>query len=321
MSSPNLTIFSKEMKMKMSTDHRESSIFNDSYDTDARSSLSISKKSNNNKFFVRSMLDNLIFSYFSRKVLRDLSQKKRIKESSYLLTLQQMHYSQSLAKNAFMENVNVRVRIPKKVKLVSDKPVLVIDLDETLIFSKPGRCKDGTVLYYYSEDGLRKVYFTVYKRPFVNLFLEAVKKHYTLVLFTAAERKYAKKVLSLLDPQKTIFQYRLYKESCLIINGKIGIKDLRMLRGVSLENVFILDNNPVCYTFHLNNAIPITSYFGDNRDRELAKLTKILLYLTKIEHKQEYLRERFFKQDIHKYNQFDELCESIVKKSNSEHCH
>jgi RNA polymerase II subunit A small phosphatase-like protein len=42
--------------------------------------------------------------------------------------------------------------------------------------------------------------------------------------------------------------------------------------GRALERIAIVDNSPVAYSFHPDNAIAIESWFGDRSDRALLEL-------------------------------------------------
>lgn len=50
----------------------------------------------------------------------------------------------------------------------------------------------------------------VRKRFGVDYFLNEMSKHYELVLFTAATREYAEKVIDYLDPKRLV-EHRLYR--------------------------------------------------------------------------------------------------------------
>ncbi len=81
--------------------------------------------------------------------------------------------------------------------------------------------------------------------------------------------KYADPVADLLDPNR-IFHARLFRESCTYYNGSIFnieytrkllvlllgnyIKDLSRL-GRDIRKVIIIDNSPLSYLFHQDNAV------------------------------------------------------------------
>ena len=85
---------------------------------------------------------------------------------------------------------------------------LVIDLDETLV--------------HYNE---KEDYFMV--RPGVAPFLNTLKVHYELVLWTASVKKYADWILDSVDPAQ-LMGTRLYRNHCTLKKG-MYVKDLTML--------------------------------------------------------------------------------------------
>lgn len=154
------------------------------------------------------------------------------------------------------------------------KKCLVLDLDETLVHSSfkflPGDTPDYEVEVVFS-DTRYPVY--VRKRPFVDEFLEAVAKNWEVVIFTASLDEYANPVLNRLL-SANYFAHRLFRQQCTHHRG-VYVKDLRRL-GRPLGDTVIVDNNPDSYLFHPDYAIPITSWFSDETDRELLDLIPFL---------------------------------------------
>ncbi|CAF1678675.1 unnamed protein product, partial [Adineta ricciae] len=120
----------------------------------------------------------------------------------------------------------------------------------------------------------------VTKRPHVDEFLRRVGELYECILFTASLAKYADPVSDLLDPNR-IFHARLFRESCTYYNGNY-IKDLSRL-GRDIRKVIIIDNSPLSYLFHQDNAVPVSSWFDDIRDTELLALIPIFERLANVD--------------------------------------
>ncbi|CAM4861629.1 unnamed protein product [Rotaria socialis] len=60
------------------------------------------------------------------------------------------------------------------------------------------------------------------------------------------------------------------------------IKDLSRL-GRDIRKVIIIDNSPVSYIFHQDNAVPVTSWFDDMHDTELQTLIPIFDRLASVD--------------------------------------
>jgi RNA polymerase II subunit A small phosphatase-like protein len=159
------------------------------------------------------------------------------------------------------------------------KMCLVLDLDETLVHSSFKPVPHSDFILNIEMDGItHKVY--VLKRPGVDEFLVRMAEFYELVIFTASLDKYANPLLDLLDKQKTI-SGRLYREHCTR-QGQTYVKDLSRL-GRRVGHTLIIDNSPYSYAMHLNNAVPILSWFDDPHDTELLDMMPFLENLTKLD--------------------------------------
>ena len=246
------------------------------------------------------------YGYFKEQVKKAIREGQSKEENRYLRMLGKIHKSQRDLRKAFQNNLKIEVNVPPSVEIKSDKPVLVLDLDETLVHSRVEKPEGGKQLWYRMENGI-KIKFIMYKRPFLEQFLAEAKKLFTLVLFTAAAESYAESVLREIDPKNTIFDYRFFKQNCLLINNKVAVKDLRMFQGVDMNNIFIVDNNPACYMFQLGNALPILSYKGEKEDEELEGLLEYLKCFAGKKDKLAYLDKQFFKGLTSESDNFDEL--------------
>jgi len=63
-----------------------------------------------------------------------------------------------------------------------------------------------------------------------------------------------------------LIDFKLYRQHCDIINGKLAIKDLRILSNRSIKNIILIDNSPHTYLYQLDNAIPIISFYSNQQD-------------------------------------------------------
>ncbi|KAL2836163.1 NLI interacting factor-like phosphatase-domain-containing protein [Aspergillus pseudoustus] len=175
-------------------------------------------------------------------------------------------------------------RIPQKT--------LVLDLDETLIHSlaKGGRMSSGHMVEVKLATPMttalapgappttlgpqHPILYYVHKRPHCDDFLRKICKWYKLVVFTASVQEYADPVIDWLEQERKYFQARYYRQHCTFRNGAY-IKDLSSVEP-DLSQVMILDNSPMSYIFHEDNAIPIEGWINDPTDNGLLHLIPML---------------------------------------------
>lgn len=112
-------------------------------------------------------------------------------------------------------------------------------------------------------------------------FLEKVSQFFEIVVFTASEKEYASMILDRIDPQKKYIHHRLFRDSCLPMNGNY-IKDLNVL-GRDIDKTIIIDNSVIAFSLNLDNGIPIHSFSGDKQDTELFKLIEIIDYVMSLQ--------------------------------------
>ncbi|CAI5516672.1 unnamed protein product [Closterium sp. Naga37s-1] len=114
----------------------------------------------------------------------------------------------------------------------------------------------------------------VRKRPHVETFLQKVAELFEVVVFTASQGIYADKLLDIMDPKTELVQHRIFRESCVYIEGNY-VKDLSVL-GRDLSKVVIVDNSPQAFGLQVDNGIPIEAWFDDDKDCELQLLLPFL---------------------------------------------
>ncbi|KAI5857125.1 NLI interacting factor-like phosphatase-domain-containing protein [Tricharina praecox] len=164
------------------------------------------------------------------------------------------------------------------VPLLSRKPstkTLILDLDETLIHSlaKGSRMSSGHMVEV-KLDRQHAILYYVHKRPYCDEFLRKVAQWYNLVVFTASVQEYADPVIDWLEQDRKYFSGRYYRQHCTNRNGAY-IKDLATVEP-DLSKVMIIDNSPMSYIFHEDNAIPIEGWINDPTDIDLLHLIPLL---------------------------------------------
>ena len=213
-------------------------------------------------------------------------------------------------------------------KIKPDKKILLIDLDETLIHSdfsleylNDKKVKYDTIIkfkdtesdfeenyedYYdmrrkklkhelFNEEKEYKV--GVFIRKGAKEFLTEVSKYFVVGIFTASVKAYADAVLDYLDPNKNLIQFRLYRNNCINVNDKIFVKDLRIIKGIDIKDIILLDNSIYSFSAQINNGILVNSFFNDKNDIELYNVLGYLLnFLVKAEDVR-VVNEQFFNFD------------------------
>ena len=213
-------------------------------------------------------------------------------------------------------------------KIKPDKKILLIDLDETLIHSdfnleylNDKKVKYDTIIkfkdtesdfeenyedYYdmrrkklkhelFNEEKEYKV--GVFIRKGAKEFLTEVSKYFVVGIFTASVKAYADAVIDYLDPNKNLIQFRLYRDNCINVNDKIFVKDLRIIKGIDIKDIILLDNSIYSFSAQINNGILVNSFFNDKDDIELYNVLGYLLnFLVKAEDVR-VVNEQFFNFD------------------------
>ncbi|KAJ3360145.1 hypothetical protein GGF32_008610 [Allomyces javanicus] len=184
----------------------------------------------------------------------------------------------------------VQVALPMKLR-AGDKPVLALDIDESLCHSAvvPRKPADFWIEVIQNNDVRTREVFWVYKRPGVDAFLRAVAQHYTVLAFTAGIREYASQILDHLDPDGTIFAGRLYRDSCTdmrsgLVSPAPGApvtpstyaKDMTKVCD-DMSRIILVDNTPGCFALQPANGLPVKSWYSDPYDQSLPRLQEFLI--------------------------------------------
>lgn len=186
-------------------------------------------------------------------------------------------------------SIHRQILLPRQTRRTAKK-TLVLDLDETLVHSSMSIIDKPDFIFpvTYSD---QQITVRVRRRPHLDTFITRVAELYEVVVFTASQKVYAEKVLNVLDPDRKLIRHRIYRESCVFVEGNY-MKDLSVL-GRDLKDTLIVDNSPQAFGFQLDNGIPIESWYDDDADQELLKLLPFLESLVHVEDVRPHIQGRY----------------------------
>lgn len=169
------------------------------------------------------------------------------------------------------------------------RPLLILDLDGTLLVSTPrdmGGKMPGKPSFVTSFSSMDVQETRL--RPGLVSFLEAVRPHFDLAVFTAATLEYAETMVEGINSVCPGFRDSLCcfwtrEHTCCLwsLSGRLTVlKELRRLAqhcGRPLSRCLIVDDTPETYALNVSNALPIPAYAGGEMDGALKRLSGFLL--------------------------------------------
>ena len=198
-------------------------------------------------------------------------------------------FIKSLPAYDLVKTLRPPIALPPKKK--NSPPIsLVLDLDETLVHCTVEPVDDADLVFPVVFHGMT-YQVHVRLRPHLFTFLEKIKGKFEVIVFTASQKVYANELLNLIDPDDKYFHHRMFRESCLAVEGNF-LKDLNVL-GRDLAKCVLVDNSPHAFGYQVDNGIPIESWFDDPNDTELLKLERFLRALHNVDDVRSVVRSKF----------------------------
>ena len=167
-----------------------------------------------------------------------------------------------------------------------DKTLLILDVDETLIHAT------DKVLSLPID--FKVFNYNVYKRPFLDEFLVAIKNHFLLALWSSASDDYVIEIANQIIPKEMSLEFIWGRSRCTyqynsqeeLLNEEIQdhyhyIKPLKKLKkkGFKLDRILIVDDSPHKSKDNFGNVIYPRAFVGNPKDVELKLLAKYLISL------------------------------------------
>lgn len=226
-----------------------------------------------------------------------------------------------LSLNNYNRDASEKPMTSKGLRHYGSDLVVILDMDECLVHSQSllspsaaqgyahqqlfqkrrssssaGRAARADFFQFTLPEGKR---FHVRARPGLYDFLQKVCSKYETHIFTAAVQKYADPLLDHIDPHRSLFAGRWYRDSCEFDRERrINIKNLGNLPILpQLDRAVLVDNNPLSFLANPNNGILVSSFLGDPRDNDLEKVWMLLEDLDGEQDVRPKLRDMFHLED------------------------
>lgn len=166
------------------------------------------------------------------------------------------------------------------------KTLLILDLDETLIFATEQpleRKADFNVFHYH-----------VYKRPYLTEFIEEIQDDFLIAVWSSASDDYVEAVVEEIFPEDYPLEFIWGRSRCVYRrNWEVEIdtdpnshyfthyhyvKPLKKLKrqGYQMSRILIVDDSPHKCQDNYGNAIYPTEYNGEKEEDELKFLLQYL---------------------------------------------
>ena len=170
------------------------------------------------------------------------------------------------------------------------KTLLILDLDETLIHSNEELIRGIEPAFTLFN------YYYVYKRPFMDEFLEICSQYFELAVWSSATSDYVNRIVRTVFPKDLPLSFVWSRKKCTFgtypvnhlldsdvafdhyQNPRVWFKKLvkAKKKGYSLDRVLMVDNSPEKLFYNYGNAVYVEDFKGNINDQELMFLSKYL---------------------------------------------
>jgi CTD small phosphatase-like protein 2 len=231
-------------------------------------------------------------------------------DADYFIQVYREHFIQSFQALSFcryLKPADNATIIQKKVNLPKrdpskEKKTLVFDMDETLIHCNESTDMPADVILPITFPHGEIIEAGINVRPYALECLRELSEYYEIIVFTASHACYANVVLDYLDPNEQYIQQRLFRDSCVVTDEGVHIKDLRVIGNRNLQDVILVDNAAYSFAFQIENGVPIIPFYDNKADQELRHLIPYLKFLSSVKDVRDINKQTF---KLHQYSSFD----------------
>jgi carboxy-terminal domain RNA polymerase II polypeptide A small phosphatase len=165
------------------------------------------------------------------------------------------------------------------------RPLLILDLNGTLIFAE-----DEGKPCELPTPSLRIPGYSIWKRPFLDPFLDAVMDWFEVAVWTSSGQAYTDRVVPAIFPHPQNLRFvwtgsqctaRMDDEEQSVVLRKNLDKVERQLR-LPLEKILILDDNPRKLYRHYGNLVPVSTFEGNPLDTDLRDILAFLQWISTV---------------------------------------
>ena len=167
-----------------------------------------------------------------------------------------------------------------------EKILLILDVDETLIHATEKELNQKFDFKIFD--------YNVYKRPFLDEFLEDIKNDFLIAIWSSASDDYVEEITKRIIPKDIELEFVWGRSRCTyrrnlqideygyydddFRNHYHYIKPLKKVKrkNFNLDRILIVDDSPHKSKDNFGNAIYPREFTGDTEDRELKLLAKYL---------------------------------------------
>ncbi len=159
--------------------------------------------------------------------------------------------------------------------------LLVLDLDETLVHA--------TETSLEREPDFEVGPYSVYRRPGLDHFLDVMRRHFELAVWTSSTRLYAEPVVASIFAADIDLRFVWSRERCTMrfdpeLHEYEWAKNLDKIKrkGCLLEQVLMVDDTPQKLARNYGNLVRVKPFYGDLADNELSLLSEYLPTLAEV---------------------------------------